>query len=227
MSEPAPRRIRSFVRRQGRMTKSQHSALDRLWDRYVIVPEDVLDLDALFGRAAPRVLEIGFGMGDSLAAMALAHPERDYLGIEVHRPGVGRLLSHLEAQGNGNVRVICADAVEVLQRHVPDASFDTVQLFFPDPWPKQRHHKRRIVQSEFVELLRRKLKIGGVFHVATDWEHYAEHVLTVLAQAPGFRNNAGAARYTERPDDRPPTKFEQRGQRLGHAIRDLIFVREG
>ncbi len=209
------------------MTKSQHSALERLWDRYVIAPEAMLDLDALFNRAAPRVLEIGFGMGDSLAAMALAHPERDYLGIEVHRPGVGRLLAQLEAQNSGNVRVICADAVEMLQRYLPDECFDAVQLFFPDPWPKKRHHKRRIVQTEFVELLRHKLKTGGVFYVATDWEHYAEHVLAVMAQTPGFHNNAGAARYTERPDDRPPTKFEQRGERLGHIIRDLIFAREG
>lgn len=226
MSEPVQRRIRSFVRRQGRMTQAQQSALERWWDQYVIAPAGVLDLDVLFKRAAPRVLEIGFGMGDSLAAMALAHPERDYLGIEVHRPGVGRLLGQLEAQGAGNVRVMCADAVEMLQRHVPDAGIDTVQLFFPDPWPKKRHHKRRIVQTEFVELLSRKLKAGGIFHVATDWEHYAEHVLAVMAQVPGFRNSAGTARYTKRPNDRPPTKFEQRGERLGHVIRDLIFVRE-
>lgn len=208
------------------MTKSQQSALERLWGRYVIEPESVLDLDALFGRSVPRILEIGFGMGDSLATMAHMHPENDYLGIEVHRPGVGRLLSTLENTGIESVRVICSDAVDVLQRCVPDESFTTVQLFFPDPWPKKRHHKRRIVQPEFVELLRRKLKLSGQFHVATDWEHYAEHVLAVMAGTPGFRNSAGDGRYTERPDDRPPTKFEQRGQRLGHSIRDLVFVRE-
>lgn len=225
MNEPAHRRIRSFVRREGRMTKSQQSALERLWPRYVVEPEGALDLDAIFGRRAPRVLEIGFGMGDSLAATAAAQPERDYLGIEVHRPGVGSLLSRLEDDIITNVRVVCHDAVEVLQRCVADESFDAVQLFFPDPWPKKRHHKRRIVQPAFVELLRRKLKPGGLFHVATDWEHYAEHVLAVMAQAPGFRNAAGAARYVERPDERPATKFERRGERLGHVIRDLIFVR--
>ena len=226
MSEFPQRRIHSFVRRQGRMTRAQQSALERLWQHYVIEPAGLLDLDAAFGRTAPRVLEIGFGMGDSLAAMAAAHPGRDYLGIEVHRPGVGRLLAKIEEAGIGNVRIICFDAVEVLQRHLPDESFDAVQLFFPDPWPKKRHHKRRIVQSEFVELLRRKLKPGGLFHVATDWEHYAEHVLTVMAQVPGFRNTAGDACYSERPDHRPATKFEKRGERLGHVIRELVFERK-
>ena len=166
-------------------------------------------------------------MGDSLAATAARHPEKDYLGIEVHRPGVGSLLAKLEADNIGNVRVICADAVDVLQRCIPDAGLNAVQLFFPDPWPKKRHHKRRIVQSGFVELLRRKLKPGGVFHIATDWEHYAEHVLAVMAQAPGFRNLAGDRAYVERPDDRPSTKFERRGEGLGHVIRDLVFSRDG
>ena len=221
----AHRRIRSFVRREGRMTRAQQAALERLWSRYVVESEQVRDLAAVFGRVAPRVLEIGFGMGDSLAAMARAHPEIDYFGIEVHRPGVGSLLTRLEREDIRNVRVVCGDAVEVLQHQLPDASLDAVQLFFPDPWPKKRHHKRRLVQAEFVELLRRKLKSGGLFHCATDWEHYAEHVLAVMATAPGFRNAAGAGGYTERPDDRPVTKFERRGERLGHVIRDLVFAR--
>lgn len=223
MNEPVHRRIRSYVRREGRMTKAQQSALARLWPRYVVEPDTTRDLDALFGRVAPRVLEIGFGMGDSLAATAAAHPERDYLGIEVHRPGVGSLLARLDERGTHNIRIICGDAVDVLQNHLADAALDTVQLFFPDPWPKKRHHKRRIVQLAFVELLRRKLKPGGFFHVATDWEDYAEHVLTVMASAPGFSNTAATGRYTARPDDRPATKFEQRGARLGHVIRDLVF----
>lgn len=225
-SDPsAHRRIRSFVRREGRMTRSQQAALERLWSRYVVEPEEVRDLAAVFGRVASRVLEIGFGMGDSLAAMARAHPEIDYLGVEVHRPGVGSLLTRLEREDIRNVRVVCGDAVEVLQHHLPDASLDAVQLFFPDPWPKKRHHKRRLVQAEFIELLRRKLKSGGLFHCATDWEHYAEHVLVVMAAAAGFRNAADAGGYTERPDDRPVTKFERRGERLGHVIRDLVFAR--
>lgn len=225
-SDPsAHRRIRSFVRREGRMTRSQQAALERLWSRYVVEPEEVRDLAAVFGRVASRVLEIGFGMGDSLAAMARAHPEIDYLGVEVHRPGVGSLLTRLEREDIRNVRVVCGDAVEVLQRHLPDASLDAVQLFFPDPWPKKRHHKRRLVQAEFIELLRLKLKSGGLFHCATDWEHYAEHVLVVMAAAAGFRNVADAGGYTERPDDRPVTKFERRGERLGHVIRDLVFAR--
>src|SRR3569832_1644715 len=200
MNEPVHRRIRSYVRREGRMTKAQQSALARLWPRYVVEPDTTRDHDALFGRGAPRVLEIGFGMGDSLAAMAAAPPERDYLGIEVHRPGVGSLLARLDERGTHNVRFICGDAVDVLQNHLADAALDTVQLFFPDPWPKKRHHKRRIVQLAFVELLRRKLKPGGIFHAATDWEDYAEHVLTVMASAPGFSNTAATGRYTARPD---------------------------
>jgi tRNA (guanine-N7-)-methyltransferase len=222
----APRRVRSYVRREGRMTRAQQGALERLSERYVIASEDALDLDAQFGRAAPRMLEIGFGMGDALAATAQARPEWDFLGIEVHRPGVGSLLRRLEREAVTNVRVICADAVEVLQRRLPDAGLDAVHLFFPDPWPKSRHHKRRIVQAAFVAQVRRKLKAGGRFHLATDWEDYARHMLTVMSAAPGFRNAAGPGEYSPRPADRPLTKFEQRGRRLGHGVWDLIFVRE-
>jgi len=214
------------VRREGRLTPGQQRALDRLWPRYgVDYAETPLDFDALFGRAAPRVLEIGFGNGESLAGIAAEHPEQDFIGIEVHRPGVGHLLRELEALGIDNVRVIAHDGVEVLNNQIPDASLDAVYLFFPDPWPKKRHHKRRIVQPDFVQRLRRKLKVGGVFHLATDWEDYAGHMLAVMRGAEGFANLAADGAYSPRPDHRPVTKFEQRGQRLGHGVWDLLFER--
>jgi tRNA (guanine-N7-)-methyltransferase len=225
MNEPAHRRIRSFVRREGRMTRAQQAALVLLAERFVIAPQGEIDFDVLFGRRAPRVLEIGFGMGDALAAMARVQPDRDYLGIEVHRPGVGSLLLKLEKDAIANVRIVCADAVEVLQQHLPDESFDAVHLFFPDPWPKRRHHKRRIVQAAFVDLVCRKLNPGGRFHMATDWEDYARHMLTVMTAAPGFVNLAGIGKFSTRPPERPLTKFEQRGQRLGHGVWDLLFER--
>lgn len=218
------RPIRSFVRRQGRMTARQEWALRELWPQYGLEPgTEVLDLDAVFGRSAPKILEIGFGMGDALAEMALNHPEQDYLGIEVHRPGVGRLLDKLAAQGSSNVRVFCHDAVEVLQQQIPGNSLDKVLLFFPDPWHKKRHHKRRIVRPAYVELIRTKLKPSGVFHMATDWQEYAEWMMTVMSAAAGFGNLAGAGTYSEKPDYRPETKFERRGQRLGHGVWDLLF----
>lgn len=225
MTEVPPlRTIRSFVRREGRMTDAQHRALETLWPKYGLDPgAGPLDLDASFGRRAPRLLEIGFGMGDALLEMAERHPENDYLGIEVHRPGVGRLFARLEEKGLRNVRVICADAVEVLRKAIPDASLDVVYLFFPDPWPKKRHHKRRIVQPPFVALLGQKLIHGGVLHMATDWEGYAQHMLAVLSAAPGFVNTAGPGAFTLRPGERPMTKFERRGERLGHPVRDLVF----
>ena len=225
MNRPFDRMIRSFVRREGRMTRAQHDALERLRKAYLLAEDDLRDLDHVFKRRAPRVLEIGFGMGDALAVMAKAQPHWDYLGIEVHRPGIGSLLLKLEKDGSDNVRVICADAVEVLRRHLPDAGLDAVHLFFPDPWPKRRHHKRRIVQAEFVELVRGKLKPGGRFHIATDWEDYARHILAVMEAARGFVNSAGAGNFSPRPPERPLTKFEQRGQRLGHGVWDLMFVR--
>jgi len=226
--KPSHRPIRSFVRREGRMTDAQRRNLDALWPRYGIDPEaGPLDLDTLFGRRAPRMLEIGFGMGDALFEMAMRHPEHDHLGIEVHRPGVGRLLGKLEESGLRNVRVICHDAVEALQTLIPDDSLDAVYLFFPDPWPKKRHHKRRIVQPAFVALLARKLKPGGLLHMATDWEDYAQHMMTVLSEAPEFTNTAGPGAFTPRPEARPVTKFERRGERLGHQVWDLVFRREG
>lgn len=224
MQNEFKRKIRSFVRREGRITKGQQRALDELFPRFgVDAAEGLLDLNQIFGRDAAKILEIGFGNGTSLASMASAAPEMDYLGIEVHRPGVGNLLLQIEAQQLTNVRVICDDAVEVLKHRIADHSLEGVHIFFPDPWHKKKHHKRRLVQPEFVNLLARKLKPGGVIHLATDWEDYAIHMMEVMTQAQGFKNLAGAGNYRERPDYRPLTKFEQRGHRLGHGVWDLLF----
>ncbi len=220
------RTIRSFVVRGGRMTDAQQRALGELWPRYGIDTADApLDLDACFGRRAPRTLEIGFGNGDHLATLATRHPERDYLGIEVHRPGVGRLLLSCNAQGSRNVRVICRDAVEVLEHVLPAASFDEVLLLFPDPWPKKRHHKRRIVQAPFIALVAKVLAPGGVFRLATDWEPYAEEMLARLNAARDFENLAPDGGYAARDESRAATRFERRGQRLGHGVWDLSFRR--
>ena len=220
------RRIRSFVRREGRLTKGQERALQELWPVMgVEFRDEMLDLTALFGREAPVVLEIGFGMGKSLVEMAAAAPEKNFIGIEVHRPGVGACLTSAQEAGITNLRLFCHDAVEVLGQMIPDQSIDTLQLFFPDPWHKSRHHKRRIVQPAFVQMLRPKLKIGGVFHMATDWENYAEHMLEVMNAAEGFVNTVEGD-YAPRPDSRPLTKFEQRGHRLGHGVWDLLFARQ-
>jgi tRNA (guanine-N7-)-methyltransferase len=227
VTQAMERKIRSFVRREGRMTRAQQDALARLGDAYLISGNDRLDLDVVFGRRAPRVMEIGFGMGDSLAAMAKADPHRDYLGVEVHRPGIGSLIMKLEQDGIDNVRIISTDAVEVLQYHLPDACLDALQLFFPDPWPKKRHHKRRLVQPAFVNLLGERLRPGGRLHLATDWENYALQMLEVMEAAPGFENEAGAGQFSPRPSSRPLTKFEQRGGRLGHGVWDLLYRREG
>ena len=219
-----PRRVRSFVLRGGRLTSGQQRALDTLWPRYgVDYAPRPLDLAALFGRRAPVTLEIGFGDGASLAKQAARHPERDFLGVEVHPPGVGRLLQRIEAAGLSNLRLIRHDAVEVLEHMIAPASLDTVQLFFPDPWPKKRHHKRRLVQPDFVALVASRLRPGGLFHLATDWPPYAEHMLAVLSACPALVNlHAG---YAPRPPWRPQTKFERRGTRLGHPVHDLLFRR--
>ena len=226
MSEASPfiRRIRSFVKREGRLTAGQERALNELFPRYGLELQDCfLNLDDVFQREAPRILEIGFGNGTSLAEMAANNPAQDYVGIEVHRPGVGNLLLQIEKLDLNNLRVMNDDAVEVLKQTIANDSLDAVYLFFADPWHKKRHHKRRIVQKEFVELLRKKLKVGGVFHMATDWEHYAHHMMNVMNESEGFENTAGKDQYLERPAYRPLTKFEQRGQRLGHGVWDLIF----
>ena len=221
------RKIRSFVLREGRLTKGQQHALDTYWPDYGLqYQSSALQLADVFGRSSAVVLEIGFGMGKSLVQMAKEAPEKGFIGIEVHRPGVGACLSDAVAQQVKNLRVFEHDAVEVLEDTIADNSLDTVQLFFPDPWHKKRHHKRRIVQPEFVQLLRRKLKPGGVFHMATDWENYAEHMLEVMQAAEGFSNLSADNTYVERPEHRPLTKFEQRGQRLGHGVWDLMYKKD-
>jgi tRNA (guanine-N7-)-methyltransferase len=205
------------------MTVAQERAWRDLWPRYGLAETDqTLDLDAAFDRAAARTLEIGFGNGESLVALAQAHPDEDFLGIEVHRPGVGHLMLRADSLGLGNIRVACRDAVEVLSRQLPDASFDAVLLYFPDPWPKKRHHKRRIVQPAFVELVAGRLKSGGRFRLATDWQNYAEQMLAVAGGCALLENEFDAG-YAPRPDSRPLTRFETRGQRLGHEVWDLCF----
>jgi tRNA (guanine-N7-)-methyltransferase len=223
---PPRRAIRSFVVRAGRMTVAQERAWTELWPRFGLESEDApLDLAAVFGREAPRTLEIGFGNGESLVSLAAEHPERDFLGIEVHRPGVGHLLLRIEELGLRNLRVICRDAVEVLERCIAESSLDEVLLYFPDPWPKKRHHKRRIVQPGFVALVSSRLRPGGVFRMATDWQPYAEHMLAVAGACAALRNDSAEGDYVPRPASRPVTRFERRGQRLGHGVWDLAFRR--
>lgn len=218
------RAIRSFVLRQGRLTAAQQRAVETLLPQYGIpYASNPLALDQAFGRVAPKILEIGFGMGAATAQIAAANPDQDYLGIEVHTPGVGNLLKLMEEQGLANLRVIQHDAVEVLKHMIADASLDGVHIFFPDPWPKKRHHKRRLLQAEFLRLLCSKLKPGGYLHFATDWEEYAQWTLEVLRAEPQLANTV--AEYAPRPEYRPLTKFEQRGLNLGHGVWDLIFKR--
>lgn len=217
---PIMRKIKSFVKREGRLTLGQTRALDELWPRYGH------ELAAgMIEVAENTVLEIGFGNGSSLVEMAAAAPETSFIGIEVHRPGVGALLMGVEKQQLSNLSVYQDDAVEVLQQCIPDNSLARVQLYFPDPWPKAKHHKRRIVQFEFAKLLHQKLQPGGVFHLATDWQPYAEYMREVMEAAPGFDNVAGKNEYSPKPAYRPTTKFEVRGQKLGHGVWDLLYKR--
>lgn len=221
------RGIRSYVKRTGRITIAQQRALTDLWPRYGLeLDQGPIDPVQIFGRQASLTLEIGFGMGHSLLQMARSCPDQDFIGIEVHEPGVGSLLTALEEQAISNVRLYRCDALEVLQHCIPDTSLHRLLLFFPDPWHKARHHKRRIVQPAFVQRVHNKLQPSGILHMATDWHPYAEHMLDVLTATPGFSNLAGARGwYTERPSERPETKFERRGQRLGHGVWDLKFQR--
>lgn len=220
------RHIRSYVLRTGRMTPGQQRAFDENWSRWGLEHSDgPLDFELAFGRPGPRVLEIGFGMGQSLVAMAAEAPGTNFIGIEVHKPGVGRLLHSMADDGVDNIRVYCHDAVEVLADCIADESLDTVQIFFPDPWHKKRHHKRRLVQPEFIAQLTRKLKPGGILHLATDWENYAEQMMEVLSATEGLVNTCMAGEYAPRPQHRPLTKFERRGERLGHGVWDLLFER--
>ena len=221
---PHHRSVRSYVLRAGRMGSGQERALAELGPRFVLPFEPrPLDFAAVFGRSAPRVLEIGFGMGGATAAIAAAQPGVDFLGVEVHEPGVGALLKRIGEMGLANLRIVRHDAVEVLQQMIAPDSLAAVHVFFPDPWPKKRHHKRRLIQPPLVALIASRLVPGGVLHCATDWEPYAEQMLQVLSQEPLLRNTA--AGYAPRPDYRPLTKFETRGLRLGHGVRDLVFTR--
>ncbi len=221
------RTIKSFVKREGRLTKGQQGALDQYWPTMGLEHKDgLIDFSAVFGNYNPVVAEIGFGMGKSLVEMAKAAPEKNFIGIEVHTPGVGACLMEAGEQGITNLRLYCHDAIEVLADCIPQDSLACMQLFFADPWHKARHHKRRIVQPLFAQNIRKSLKIGGIFHLATDWENYAEHMVEVLNDAPGYSNIASNGDYIERPDSRPLTKFEARGHRLGHGVWDMMYQRE-
>lgn len=219
------RTIRSYVRREGRLTAAQQRALQTLWTAYGTPPgAGQVGLDRLFGRSAPRFLEIGFGNGEALLAMAAAHPERDYLGIEVHRPGIGHLLMELNRRGLQNVRVFQGDAIEVLEHRIGPHALAGVLLFFPDPWPKKRHRKRRLVTGRFVELLvQRLLAEGGLLHIATDWEDYAAEMLALLRARTDLRNLGESNGYASAMATRPATRFERRGRQKGHAVFDLLF----
>ncbi len=218
--------MRSFVLRQGRITPAQAQAFDAHWSRYGLDYSDQrLDLQALFARPAPVVLEIGFGNGEQLLHAAVNEPARNFIGIEVHRPGVGRLMNGLAEANVDNIRISNHDAVEVIEHQLAPDSLDEVRIYFPDPWPKKRHHKRRLIQPEFVELLAGRVRSGGLLHLATDWAEYAEHMLAVVDASSRWRNRAGLGAYSEAPGWRINTHFEKRGVRLGHGVWDLIFER--
>jgi tRNA (guanine-N7-)-methyltransferase len=217
-------RIRSFAIRSGRMTAGQQSAYDALWENKGLqLANGLIDQTRVFGREAPLVLEIGFGMGQSLLAMAKAAPEKNFIGVEVHLPGIGKLLHGMDEMQIDNLRVFHNDVVDVLAHGIPDHSLDRIQIYFPDPWHKRKHNKRRLIQPAFIQSLRKKLKTGGVIHLATDWEDYARHMMKVMTPAEGFSNQAGDNEYSLRPEFRPITKFEKRGERLGHGVWDLLF----
>ncbi len=222
----AHRRIRSFVRREGRMTDAQKTALEQLWPRFGLdLSAAAYDLTRVFGRSAPVVFEIGFGNGEHLLVRAQNEPQHDFIGVEVHRPGAGRVMHHADRLGLRNLRVATHDAVEVLQQSIADGALHEVVIYFPDPWHKSRHHKRRLVQPEFAKLLARKIAAGGRLLLATDWAHYAEQMLEVLNAEPAFENCASDGRYVPRHVTRPKTRFEARGERLGHAVFDLTYRR--
>jgi len=219
------RTVRSFMRRAGRMSQAKKTALNTLWDDYCLeLTQDTIDLDAIFQRHAPRILEIGFGMGYSLLEQAQNNPQQDFIGIEVHRPGVAVVLGAMATNNLHNIRLFCADAVVVLQQCIADASLDAVQIFFPDPWQKRRHHKRRLIQPVFLELLVSKLKTGGKLYLATDWEDYANHMLQTLTTCKSLEN--AYTEFAPRCPHRALTKFEVRGQKLGHSVWDLLFVKK-
>lgn len=220
------RRVRSFVRRPGRVTKSQSRALESLWPGWGIeFRAEIVDFDAVFGRTAPRVLDIGFGDGEALFSSAANHPEVDYLGVEVHEPGIGHLLVLLEQAALGNVRIVDRDIVDVIDHMIGPETFDVVNIFFPDPWPKKRHHKRRLIQAPFAERLAVIMKPGALLHISTDWANYAEQIEAVLSDSAGFTRIDEAVAISDALATRPPTKFERRGRRLGHEVVDLYYRR--
>jgi tRNA (guanine-N7-)-methyltransferase len=227
IEEMKKRTIRSFVLRAGRMTDAQDKAYQTLWDEYGLVcNHHRLDLQKTFGRDAPIVFEIGFGMGDSLLNQALNEPERDFIGVEVHKPGVGRLMNEAKKAGVTNLRVICEDAVEVLSDGLGPQSLEGVQIYFPDPWHKKRHHKRRIIQPDFINLLAHRVRLGGFCHLATDWAPYAEWMVEMFSQSAAWHNTSEDGDFVPRPERRPITKFETRGERLGHDVFDLVYERK-
>lgn len=215
--------IRSFVVRSGRMTAGQTRGWEQYWEQYGLEPDQPIAFETLFGNSNPVVFEIGFGMGGSLFEMASADPDINFVGVEVHRPGVGALLAMAGDADLKNLRLLFCDAVDLLKAQIVNESLSRLQLYFPDPWHKKRHHKRRIVQPEFAALVASKLNQGGVFHMATDWEPYAEHMAEVMDAAPDYENCSEAGPYSEKPDYRPVTKFERRGERLGHGVWDLLY----
>lgn len=227
MNNKPLRTIRSFVKREGRLTTSQLNALESQWAEFgVDFSDQKINIDALFKRQAETILEIGFGNGESLFQMAHDNPHKNYFGIEVHRPGVGRLLHLAQNENCQNIRVSTHDAIEVLETQVQDNSIDRLQLFFPDPWHKHKHKKRRIVQDKFITEVARILKPQGIFHLATDWEDYAKHMLRTLNNSDLFINLSKDKTFVPKPDERPTTKFEKRGHRLGHGVWDLLFKKK-
>ncbi len=227
IDEVKKRTIRSFVLRAGRMTEAQDKAYQNLWDEYGLVCQhQQLDLRETFGRDAPVVFEIGFGMGDSLLSQALNEPDRDFVGVEVHKPGVGRLMNEAKKAGVMNLRVICEDAVEVFSDGLGPQSLEGVQIYFPDPWHKKRHHKRRLVQLKFINLLAYRVRLGGFCHLVTDWAPYAEWMVEMFSQTADWHNTSETGNFVPRPARRPITKFETRGERLGHEVFDLVYERK-
>lgn len=221
------RKIQSFVRRSGRLTPSQAKGLTELWGDYAIEPfDELLDFNATFGNDNAVVLEIGFGNGDTLVEMAEQNPQLNYVGIEVYEAGIGRLISNAYSKKLDNLKILKGDAVEFLENNIADSCLTKVQLFFPDPWHKKKHHKRRIVQHNFLNLLSLKLKNNAQFHLATDWQNYAEQMMKILEENKNFKNTQPAHTYITRPDFRPLSKFEKRGHRLGHEVWDLMFINE-